>query len=177
MNSRGTVVCVVVLGGLLAVATAPASAQRSRGLLVGAALGAGAVDVTRSRASWDIGPMIGARLRWLGTRSGVSLSADVQPFEADGARPATTYRAVYLMPAWELRAGSARVGAGIGLGVFRFEQALLAGRTEYTTVAGASGSVRLPASFALELMWRRTGLVRGFRTNVWTLQLARLWRL
>lgn len=176
MKLRGVVVGIVALGGLASAGTAPSSAQRLRGFMAGPALGMGAVDVTRS-ANWDAGPMIGARLRWLGARSGVSLSVDVQPFEADGGQPETAYRAAYLMPAWELRAGTARVGAGIGLAAFRFDAPLIDGRMEYTTVAGASGAVRLSASFLLEVMWRRTAVLRGFRTNVWSIQLVRLWDL
>lgn len=153
------------------------AAQDSRGLQAGGTLGAAAVDVRRRNTSMDIGPMFGARLRWTGVRSGISVAADVQAYEAEGGTSDDIFRAVYLMPAWEVQAGTARVGVGIGVGMFRFDRAALAGRTEYTTVGGASAALRLPASFALELMWRRTGLVRGFRANVWSLQLLRLWQL
>jgi len=158
----------------------PALAQRRAptvppGMTAGLALGAAGVDVRQRGSHWDIGPMAGARWGWRGERSGVNVALDVQPFIASTGGTAGDYRALWLMPAWEFRAGSVGFRAGLGLGILRFEQALFEGRTEVATVTGAGASVRLPASLSLELVWRRTGIVRGVRSDIWSLQPVRLW--
>ena len=61
--------------------------------------------------------------------------------------------------------------------MFRFENALSGDRTDFTTITGIGGSVRLPSSFALEVAWRRTGIVRGFQSNILSVQLSRTWSL
>ncbi len=146
-------------------------------MAVGFAIGAAGVDVRQRGSSWDVGPLIGARVRWSGERSGIGVALDMQPFPASGGATAGEYRALWLLPTWEFRAGTAGVRAGFGLGVLRFDHAQFEGRTEVATLTGAGASVRLPASLSLELGWRRTGFVRGFRSNIWSLQLVRLWRL
>jgi hypothetical protein len=162
---------------LLTLFCLPATAQRVTGMRAGVAAGAAGIDARRFDAEWDVGPMLGIRWSWAGRRSGAVVAMDVQPFLASGIGSAGRYRAAWLLPAYEVRAGAARVRAGLGLGILRFEHEQMDGRTEVVPTSGAGGTIRLPASFALELLWRRTGVVRGFRSNVWSLQLVRLWPL
>ena len=187
MKSIGRNRRIVALTACGLMAAAPASAQRrgppragaepAAAMQAGIAAGAAGVDVRVRGSSWDVGPMFGARWSWSGTRSGALFSLDLQPFLASGGDPAGEYRAAWLLPAYEIRAGTARVRAGIGLGIMRFEEAFLGDRTDFTPVTAAGGTLPLPASLTLELVWRRTGIVRGFRSTIWSLQLARLWPL
>ncbi|MGD8277161.1 MAG: hypothetical protein PVH00_04005 [Gemmatimonadota bacterium] len=169
-----------IVAAVLLLQATPATAQRRAvpgppGMTVGLALGVAGVDVRQRGSRWDIGPLAGARWGWRGERSGVNVALDVQPFLASAGGTAGDYRALWLMPAWEFRTGSAGLRAGLGLGFLRFEQERFDGRTEVAMVTGAGASVRLPASLSLELVWRRTGIVRGVRSDIWSLQLARLW--
>jgi hypothetical protein len=62
----------------------------------------------------------------------------------------------------------------LGIGILRFEQEVLDGRNKFAAVTGAGTPARLPASLSLKLIWRRTGFVRGFRSDVWSLQFVRV---
>lgn len=182
----GRAAWTLLLSFIALSAALPAAGQRRAGpprsepglrtMQAGLAAGWAGVDVRRPGSSWDAGLLIGARWRWAGARSGAFVALDLQPFLVDAGDPAG-YRAAWLLPAYEVRTGGARIRVGLGLGIFRFERAALGGRTDFTTITGVSASIRMPASFALEPGWRRTGLLRGFRSDIWSLQLARYWPL
>lgn len=184
MSQRKRIVSAVILQLLSAL---PAAAQRRPDaprfpsgpatMRIGLAVGAAGVDVRRSREPWGFGPLLGARWSWTRQRSGALVTLDVQPFHVDAGGTTGRYRAVWLLPAWEIRAGAAAIRVGIGVGMFRFEQALFDDRTDFAAITGFAGSVRLPSSFALEIGWRRTGIVRGFQSSILSLQLTRMWNL
>ena len=176
---RGRSELTLVLFGLFmgaALLPAPASAQQTRTLTVGLSVGGGAVHRRPGPDPWTFGPVFGGRVGWGNRRSALSMSVDLQPFLSEGSTIAGDFRALYLLPSYGAGSAGRRVRIGLGLALFQFEDGVTEEGIDVGLAAGASGSLRLPASFSLELGWRLTGDVRGLSANVLMLQLVRLWQ-
>lgn len=187
MDWRGFNVTIAVALAAVALSPAPGQAQLARrsstqagrpGFSLGATAGLGVANVLRVDERLAHGLMFGGRFRWQGGTSGASLALDVQPFRGSAAGVGSPYRALFVVPAYEVSFNNSRVQLGVGAAVYRFEEeAPLGGRTEVAALTGISGSVGIWHDVRLELTWRRTSQVRGYRTHLWSLMLTRLWGL
>ena len=178
---RSTTPCLVLACVLAASipAKVPGSGQEARTLSLGLSAGPGAVQLRGGTEIWTFGPLLGGRLEWGDRRSALRLSLDAQPFRGEGTLTSGDFRALYVTPAYAvaLGPGGRSVAFGLGMGVFDFQGGAGEEGVEMGFVASASGSVRIAASYFVELRWRRVQNVKGLRANVWSLQLLRLWPL
>lgn len=168
MRHLPTFVSVCVL--LLSPVTAMAQGR------IAAAAGAGLVDTNLSNED-AYGPIIGARAGWISTNSGVSVSLDIQPFRGHGSENTGDFLAAYIHPSYEFRLGRGFGRAGIGIGVFHFDERLAGAQTEVVPFTAAGGGLDLSASWGLELVWRYANNVRSVRVNAVSLALTRTWPL
>jgi hypothetical protein len=114
-------------------------------------------------------------VNWLRPGSTISLGLELQPFEVPVSFVDESFRALYLFPSYELRGDRAALGLGIGLAAARLTGSPLGDRTEWGTVTGLSLSVALRADFSLEVGWRNTGDMGGFKSSIWLTRVAWTW--
>lgn len=165
-----------LLAFLLLCGADPASSQTTRELSAGLTAGGGAVQIRPGREdSWSFGPVLGSRLRWGTNRSAWSLAVDLQPFRTKDRAMSEGFRALYLLPGYETGSAGRKIRFGLGMGVFQFGGGPPRSR-ETGWVAGAAGSVRIGRGLFLELAWRGARSIRDLSTNLYALQLMRLWR-
>jgi hypothetical protein len=165
-------IAAVLVIGLVLGSAEQASAQGRISAIAGAAM----VDTNLSGDD-AYGPIIGGRAAWLSTSSGISVSLDLQPFRGHGSDNTGDFRALYIMPSYDFRIGPGYARAGIGIGVFRFDEVLAGAMTEVVPFTAAGAGLELPASFGLELVWRYANNVRSVRVNTISLALMRTWPL